>query len=57
MLKLYGVYSRQTKAGLHTITVRLDNAANETYRNHLSYIKDLVAEPGRALKLIYGVRF
>jgi iron complex outermembrane receptor protein len=57
VLKLYGVYSRQTKAGLHTITLRLDNAANETYRNHLSYIKDLVAEPGRALKLIYGVRF
>ncbi len=57
VLKLYGVYSRQTRAGLHTITLRLDNATNETYRNHLSYIKDLVAEPGRALKLIYGVRF
>ena len=57
MLKLYGAYSKQTKAGLHTITLRLDNATDETYRNHLSYIKDLVAEPGRSLKVVYGLRF
>ena len=53
VLKLFGVYSKQTKAGLHTITLRLDNATNETYRNHLSYIKDLVPERRpRASKLI-----
>ena len=57
VVKLYGVYSRQTRVGLHTITVRLDNAGNTTYRNHLSYIKDLVVEPGRSLKLVYGIRF
>ncbi len=57
VLKLYGAYSKQTTAGLHTITLRLDNATDETYRNHLSYIKDLVAEPGRSLKVVYGVRF
>ncbi len=57
VLKLYGAYSKQTKAGLHTITLRLDNATDETYRNHLSYIKDFVAEPGRSFKVVYGVRF
>jgi iron complex outermembrane receptor protein len=57
VVKLFGVYSRQTTAGLHTITLRLDNATNATYRNHLSYIKDLVPEMGRSLKVVYGVRF
>jgi iron complex outermembrane recepter protein len=57
VVKLFGVYSKQTKAGLHTITLRLDNATNATYRNHLSYIKDLVPEAGRGVKLVYGVRF
>jgi iron complex outermembrane recepter protein len=57
VLKLYGAYSKQTKTGLHTITLRLDNATNATYRNHLSYIKDLVPEAGRSVKLVYGVRF
>jgi iron complex outermembrane receptor protein len=57
VVKLFGVYSRQTTAGLHTITLRLDNATNATYRNHLSYIKDLVPEMGRSVKVVYGVRF
>ena len=57
VVKLYGVYSRQTKAGLHTITLRLDNATDTTYRNHLSYIKDVVPEAGRSLKLVYGIKF
>jgi iron complex outermembrane recepter protein len=57
VVKLFGVYSRQTKAGLHTITLRLDNATNASYRNHLSYIKDLVPEAGRSVKVVYGIRF
>ncbi len=57
VVKLFGVYSKQTSAGLHTITLRLDNATNATYRNHLSYIKDLVPEAGRSVKLVYGVKF
>lgn len=57
VVKLFGVWSKQSKAGLHTITLRLDNATNATYRNHLSYIKDLVPEAGRGVKLVYGLRF
>ncbi len=57
VVKLFGVYSKQTSAGLHTITLRLDNATDTTYRNHLSYIKDLVPEAGRSVKLVYGVTF
>jgi iron complex outermembrane receptor protein len=57
VLKLFGSWSKQTRAGLHTITLRLDNATDTTYRNHLSYIKDLVPEAGRSAKLVYGVRF
>jgi iron complex outermembrane recepter protein len=57
VVKLYGAYSKQTKAGLHTITLRLDNATDAIYRNHLSYIKDLVPEAGRSVKLVYGVKF
>ncbi|MEO5820894.1 MAG: TonB-dependent receptor [Vicinamibacteraceae bacterium] len=57
VVKLFGVYSKQTTAGMHTITLRLDNATDATYRNHLSYIKDLVPEAGRSVKLVYGIRF
>jgi iron complex outermembrane receptor protein len=57
VVKLFGTWSKQAKAGLHTVTLRLDNATNATYRNHLSYIKDLVPEAGRSVKLVYGIRF
>ena len=42
---------------LHTFTARLDNATNETYYNHLSFIKDFVPEMGRNFKVVYGVTF
>ncbi len=57
MLGLYGSYSLPTGSGASTITVRLDNATNELYRNHLSLIKDEVPERGRSLKVVYGLRF
>lgn len=56
-LKLYAAYSISAGTTVHTITARLDNATNELYRNHLSLIKDLVPEPGRGFRLIYGIRF
>ena len=56
-LKLFGVYSLQQGKLLHTFTARLDNATNETYYNHLSFIKDFVPEMGRNFKLVYGVKF
>jgi iron complex outermembrane receptor protein len=57
LLKLYGAYSFGRGGVVNTITARLDNATNELYRNHLSLIKDQVAEIGRNFKVIYSVRF
>ena len=57
LLKLYGSYSFESGGAVSTITARLDNAANELYRNHLSLIKDFVAEPGRSFRLLYSLKF
>jgi iron complex outermembrane receptor protein len=57
VLKLFGAYSFPTGGLVSTITVRLDNATDRLYRNHLSYIKDLVPERGRNFRVVYGVSF
>ena len=57
LLKLFASYSFGSDKALSTITARLDNAANELYRNHLSLIKDFVPEAGRNFKLLYSVKF
>lgn len=57
LVKLFGAYSFTTGRAISTLTVRLDNATDRFYRNHLSYIKDLVPEMGRNVRLVYGVRF
>jgi len=53
----HGSYQVTTGSTVHTVTLRVDNAADDLYRNHLSYIKDLAPEMGRSVKLVYGVRF
>jgi iron complex outermembrane recepter protein len=57
LLKLYSAYAFGRNGVVNTISVRLDNATNERYRNHLSFIKDLVPEMGRNFKVMYSVRF
>lgn len=57
LLKLFGAYSFETRGAVNTMTVRLDNATDRLYRNHLSYIKDVVPEMGRSVRVVYGVRF
>lgn len=57
LLKLFAAYSFQRQGLVHTVTARLDNVTNERYRNHLSYVKDLVPEMGRDLRVTYSVRF
>jgi iron complex outermembrane receptor protein len=57
LLKLFASYAFKLDATVNTITARLDNATNELYRNHLSYVKDYVAEAGRSFRLIYSVDF
>jgi iron complex outermembrane receptor protein len=49
---------RTTWAGrLHTITVRVANLFDETYRNHLSRTKEVMPEAGRGVSLLYRVVF
>ena len=57
LLKLFAAYSFARGGFANTLTVRVDNVTNETYRNHLSYIKDFVPEMGRNVRVIWGVRF
>ena len=42
---------------LHTLTLRVDNALDASYRNHLSRTKDIMPEPGRNISLLYRVSF
>ena len=57
LLKLFAAWSFQQGRAVNTFTLRLDNATNELYRNHLSLIKDFVPEMGRNFKAVYSVRF
>lgn len=57
LLRLFAVYSFQAGKATNTITARVDNVTDELYRNHLSFIKQLVPEMGRNFKVVYGVRF
>jgi iron complex outermembrane receptor protein len=53
----HGSYTFAAGRTAHIVTLRVDNAGDTTYRNHLSYIKDVIPELGRNVKLIYTVRF
>ena len=57
LLKLFGSYSFVAGGATNTITLRLDNATNELYFNHLNYLKDLLPEIGRNFKVVYSVGF
>lgn len=56
-LRVFGAYSLQAGKLLHTFSARLDNATNELYRNHLSFVKDVVPEMGRNARVTWSVRF
>lgn len=57
VVKLFSSYTFASGKALSTVTLRLDNAGNQLYRNHLNYLKDLVPEIGRNLRLLYNVKF
>jgi iron complex outermembrane receptor protein len=57
LLKLYGSYSFQAGPATNTVTLRIDNATNELYFNHLNYLKSVLPEMGRNVKLIYTLGF
>jgi iron complex outermembrane recepter protein len=41
----------------HSVTLRVDNAADTEYRNHLSRVKAIMPEPGRSVSLLYRLIF
>lgn len=57
LLKAFTSYSFGSERVLNTVTVRLDNATNARYRNHLNYLKDLTPEMGRNASVVYNVKF
>jgi iron complex outermembrane recepter protein len=57
LLRFHATYTKQTGRSIQTLTARLDNAANTTYRNHLNFLKDTVAEIGRQFRLVYSIKF
>lgn len=57
VLRLFGSYSFVAGGVINTITARLDNATDKLYRNHLSYVKDVLPEMGLNFKVVYSVGF
>lgn len=53
-----GLQYRLESGGLfHTFTFGVQNILNETYRDHLSRIKEIFPEPGRNFSFLYRVYF
>lgn len=42
---------------IHSVTARVDNLTNATYREHLSRVKSIMPEAGRSLSVFYRVNF
>jgi iron complex outermembrane receptor protein len=57
ILNGHASYTFTSGKAAHTVTLRLGNATDKLYRNHLSFIKDLAPEMGRTVKLVYALRF
>lgn len=57
LFNLNASYTFVTKRTAHTFSVSTSNLGNRLYRNHLSFIKDLVPEQGRNLRASYTIRF
>ena len=55
--RFFTSYSFSKGGVLNTITARLDNATDTLYRNHLNYLKDVLPEMGRSMKLVYSIAF
>jgi len=42
---------------LHTVTLNIDNATDEVWRDHLSRVKDVAPQPGRNVSVSYQMHF
>jgi iron complex outermembrane receptor protein len=57
LAKVFASYTFGSGTAANTITLRLDNATNTLYHNHLNYLKDLAPEMGRNFAVVYSVKF
>lgn len=57
LVNINGSYTVLRGRAAHTLFAGTTNLGNRLYRNHLSFIKDLMPEPGRAFRFGYSVRF
>lgn len=57
LMDLSGQYRFTWGQTLQTITLNVSNLTNRSYYNHLSLIKEISPEPGRAVQLLYRVYF
>ena len=52
-----GSYTIGRQHFAHIISFNAYNLTNKLYRNHVSFIKDLVPEIGRGIRFGYTIRF
>ncbi|HQU92768.1 MAG TPA: TonB-dependent receptor, partial [Pyrinomonadaceae bacterium] len=52
-----GSYTIGRQHFAHIISLNAYNLTNKLYRNHVSFIKDLVPEIGRGIRVGYTIRF
>ena len=57
VLDLTASYTLPTQHFSHHFAVSLFNLGDRLYRNHVSFLKDLVPEIGRGVRLTYSMRF
>lgn len=57
IFNIAGSYTIGKQHVAHIFTVNAYNLTNKLYRNHVSYIKELVPEIGRGIRFGYTVRF
>ncbi|MCB2200199.1 TonB-dependent receptor [bacterium] len=56
-LDLHAQYQKTWAGLLHSVVVKVENATDAEYRQHLSRVKSVMPEPGRNAKLVYRVYF
>ncbi|HYW32582.1 MAG TPA: hypothetical protein VE869_13880, partial [Gemmatimonas sp.] len=57
LLELTGGLRFLVAGRFHAVTLRVDNATDTAWRNHLSRTKDIMPEAGRNFSLLYRVSF
>ncbi len=57
LFNLNGSYTFVTRRVTHILSLTAQNLTDKLYRNHLSFIKLIAPEMGRALRLNYSLRF